>query len=42
MNTVQLMVFKVLMLHENTKLSHYGDSYEPSPVNNDPTEKITG
>ena len=40
LNTVQLIVSKVLMFHENTELLPYGDCYELSPGNNDPTEYI--
>ena len=38
---VPLMVFEVLMPHENTELLPSGDSYDLSPDNNDPTEGIT-
>ena len=34
------MVNDVLILHENTELLPYVDSYELSPGNNDPTEGI--
>ena len=40
LNTVQLMVFEVLVLHENTDMFPSGYSYELSPGNNDPTEVI--
>ena len=41
LNTVQLMVFEVLMFHENTELLPYLDSYELYPVDNDPTVGTT-
>ena len=40
MNTVQLMVFKVLMFQENTYLIPSGDSYDLSAGTNDPNEGI--
>ena len=41
MNTVQLMVYEVLMFHENTKLLPSGDSYDLSIGDIDPDERIT-
>ena len=41
LNGVQLVVSKVLMFHENTELFPSSDSYDISPVNNDPTKRIT-
>ena len=41
MNTLKLMVFEVLMFHENTELLPSGDSYDLSLGYNDPTERIT-
>ena len=35
------MVSEVLMFHENTELFPTGGSYEISPGNNDPIERIT-
>ena len=40
LNTVKLMVFKVLRLHENTELLPSGDYYDLYTVNNDPTKHI--
>ena len=40
MNTVQIVVFEVLMLHENTYLLPSGEYYDPSLGNNCPTEHI--
>ena len=40
MNAVQIVVSEVLMFLENTELFPYGDSYDISPGNNDPTERI--
>ena len=37
----QLMVSKVIMLHENTELFPSGDYYDISLGNNYPTERIT-
>ena len=41
LNAVQLVVSEVLMFHDNTELLPSGDSYDLSPVNNDPIERIT-
>ena len=41
LNTVQLMVSKVLMGHENTYMIPYDDSYDLHSGNNDTTEFIT-
>ena len=41
LNSVQLMVSKVLMFHENTELLPSSECYDLSPGNNDPTETIT-
>ena len=41
LNVVQLVVSKVLMVHENTELLPSGDSYGHSSGNNEPTERIT-
>ena len=41
LNAVQLVVSKVLMFCENTELFPSGDSYDISPGNNDPTNRIT-
>ena len=41
LNAVKLMVYEVLMFHENTELFPSGDSYDISPGNNDPTNRIT-
>ena len=41
LNTVQLMVSKVFMFHENTELLPSGDCYDLSLVNNEPVEHIT-
>ena len=41
LNTLQIMVFKVLVFHENTKLLPSSDSYELYPGNNYPSEVIT-
>ena len=35
------MVSKVLKFHENTEILPYGDCYDLSPGNNDPTKHIT-
>ena len=40
MNTAQLMVFELLMLHEKIELIPYVESYDLFPGNNDPTEVI--
>ena len=40
MSTVQLVVFEVLMFHENTNILPSGDSSDLSPGNNKPTEGI--
>ena len=40
LNEVKLMVSEVLMFHENTELFPSGDSYDISPVNNEPTKRI--
>ena len=40
LNTVKLMVFKVLRLHENTELLPSGDYYDRYTGNNDPIEGI--
>ena len=40
LNSVQLMVSKVLMFHENTELLPSGDCYDLSPGNNESTEHI--
>ena len=40
LNTVQLMVFGELVLHENTELLPSGYSYELYPGNNDTTVVI--
>ena len=40
LNALQLVVSEVLMFHENTELFPSGDSYDISPVKNDPTERI--
>ena len=37
---MQLMVFKVIALHENTELLPSGYFYDLSPGNNDLTEEI--
>ena len=37
---MKLVINDVLILHENTELLPYVDSYELSPGNNDPTEGI--
>ena len=39
--TLQLMLSKVLMFHDNTELLPSGDWYDLSPGNNDPTKHIT-
>ena len=39
-NVVQLVVSEVLMFHENTELFPSSDSYDISPGNNYPTERI--
>ena len=41
LNTVQRMVSKVLMFHENTELLPSVDCYDLYPGNNDPTDQIT-
>ena len=41
LNTVQLMVSKVLMFNENIELLPSGDCYDLSPGNNDPTKHTT-
>ena len=41
LNAVQLMVSEVLIFHENTELFSSGDSYNISPGDNYPTERIT-
>ena len=41
MNTVQPMVSKVLMFHENEELLPSSDYYDLSPGNNYPTKNIT-
>ena len=41
LNAVQLMVYEVLMFHENIKLLPSGDSYDLSLGNIDPAERIT-
>ena len=41
LNAVQIVVSEVLMFHENIKLFLSGDSYDVSPGNNKPTERIT-
>ena len=41
MKSVQLMVSKVLMFHENTDLLPSGDLYDLYPGNTDPTKHIT-
>ena len=41
LNTVQRMVSKVLMFHENTELLPSGDSYDLSTGNNYPIENTT-
>ena len=41
LNSVQLMVYKVFIFHENTELLHSGDCYDLYTGNNDPTEHIT-
>ena len=38
---MQLVVSEVLMFHENIELFPSGDSYDISPGNNEPTERIT-
>ena len=40
LNTVQLMVFEFLILHENTEMIPSRDSYNLYTGNNDPTEVI--
>ena len=40
-SAAQLMVSKVIMLHENTELFPSGDYYDISLGNNYPTERIT-
>ena len=40
-NTVQLMVYKVRMFHENIELLSSSDSSDLSPGNNFPTDCIT-
>ena len=40
LNTVQFVVFEVLIFHENKKILPSGDSYDLSPGNNQPTEGI--
>ena len=40
LNTVQLVVSKVFMFHENTKVPPSDDSCDISPGNNDPTKSI--
>ena len=40
LNTVQLMFSKDLKFHENIELFPFGDCYDLSRGNNDPTEKI--
>ena len=40
LNSVQLMVSKVLTFKENTDLFSSIDSYDISPGNNDPTKRI--
>ena len=39
-NSVQLMVSKFLIFHENTELLPFGNCYDLSSGNNDPTEHI--
>ena len=41
MKSVQLMVSKVLIIHENMELFPSGDSYGISPDNIDTTERVT-
>ena len=41
LNSVQLVVSKVLTFHENTELLPSGDFYDLYTGNNDPTEHIT-
>ena len=41
LNKIQLMVSEVLMFNENTELIPYGDSYDVSTGNNDPTMRST-
>ena len=41
LNIVQIMVSEVIMFHENKYMFPSGDSYDISPVNNDPTKRIT-
>ena len=41
LNSVQLVVSKVLIFHENIELLPSGDFYDFSTGNNDPTEHIT-
>ena len=41
LNTVKLIVSKVVMFHENTELLPSGDSYGHSLGNIDPTDHIT-
>ena len=38
---MQLMVYEVLMFHENTELFSSGDPYDISTGRIDPTERIT-
>ena len=41
LNTVRLLVFPFLMLHESIDIIPYGEYNDLSLVNNDPTERIT-
>ena len=41
LNSVQLMVSKVLMFHYNKVILPSSESYDLSPVNNDPNKRIT-
>ena len=40
MNALKIMLYEVLIFHENTELFLSGDSYDISPGNNDPAERI--
>ena len=41
LNILQLMVYKVLMFHDNSELLPYSESYELSMCNIDPADCIT-